>query len=378
MSKLFFFYFFLLFNALWAFSYKSVTLKEGVGEPVKSGQLIQVHFKGWLSDSTLFDDSYERNEPLEFLLGAGQVIQGWDKGIVGMKLGEIRSLSIPYQLAYGDRSMGPIPPQSDLFFEVELVNAEQILSPDEFLTKEVSWKLLSPGVWVYDETVGSGPLSEVGKRLRLHHTGWLVGGSKFNSSKDQGKPMEVILGSGKLIKGLEIGLNKVPSGSIRWLKVAPSMAYGSTPLSRIPPNSTLLFKVHLLSVESDEMIAESMDFFPDTSSLQFQKGAEGLRYSILKEGEGEPAKVGESVRVHYTGWLLDGTKFDSSKDRAQVFEFPLGASKVIRGWDLGVEGMLPGEKRVLLLSPGLAYGSSGAGPIPPDANLIFTIEYLGN
>src|SRR5690554_7604352 len=95
MSKLFFFYFFLLFNALWAFSYKSVTLKEGVGEPVKSGQLIQVHFKGWLSDSTLFDDSYERNEPLEFLLGAGQVIQGWDKGIVGMKLGEIRSLSIP-------------------------------------------------------------------------------------------------------------------------------------------------------------------------------------------------------------------------------------------------------------------------------------------
>ena len=115
----------------------------------------------------------------------------------------------------------------------------------------------------------------------------------------------------------------------------------------------------------------------DTSSLKFIEGPEGLRYAVIKEGEGEPAKAGESVRVHYTGWLTDGTKFDSSKDRSQIFEFSLGAGRVIRGWDLGVEGMLPGEKRVLLVSPGLGYGSRGGGPIPPGATLIFMVEDFG-
>ena len=189
--------------------------------------------------------------------------------------------------------------------------------------------------------------------------------------------MEVVLGAGKLIKGWEKGLNQVPEGTVRWLKVAPSMAYGATPLAKIPANSTLVFRVDLITVETDDLVTESMDFFPDTTSLTFKKGAEGLRYAVIKEGEGEPAKVGESVRVHYTGWLMDGTKFDSSKDRAQIFEFPLGGGRVIRGWDLGVEGMLPGEKRVLLVPPGLGYGSRGGGPIPPDATLLFMVEYLG-
>ena len=83
------------------------------------------------------------------------------------------------------------------------------------------------------------------------------------------------------------------------------------------------------------------------------------------------------MKVHYTGWLVNGYKFDSSRDRGQPFAFPLGGGRVIRGWELGVQGMLPGEKRILIVPPGLGYGSRAAGPIPGGSTLIFAVEYLG-
>ena len=104
----------------------------------------------------------------------------------------------------------------------------------------------------------------------------------------------------------------------------------------------------------------------------------GLKYVELKEGTGDEAKVGQVVEVHYTGWLKDGTKFDSSKDRNKPFEFPLGAGRVIKGWDEGVAGMKVGGKRKLIIPPELGYGKRGAGGvIPPDAELTFEVELLG-
>ena len=97
----------------------------------------------------------------------------------------------------------------------------------------------------------------------------------------------------------------------------------------------------------------------------------------IKEGEGEVAKKGESVTVHYTGIFENGTKFDSSLDRGEPFEFKLGAGMVIQGWDIGVEGMKVGEKRKLTIPYHLAYGERGYGPIPPKATLIFEVELLG-
>jgi len=103
----------------------------------------------------------------------------------------------------------------------------------------------------------------------------------------------------------------------------------------------------------------------------------GLTYEDLVEGTGDAAKMGETVSVHYTGWLTDGKKFDSSKDRGQPFPFPLGAGRVIKSWDEGVQGMKVGGKRKLTIPPQLGYGSRGAaGVIPPNAILVFEVELL--
>lgn len=101
---------------------KSTILKEGEGAEAKSGSTVKVHYTGWLLDGTKFDSSLDRGMPFEFVLGAGQVIEGWDKGVLGMKKGEIRKLEIPAEMAYGDNSVGAITPGSDLVFEVEMID----------------------------------------------------------------------------------------------------------------------------------------------------------------------------------------------------------------------------------------------------------------
>lgn len=106
--------------------------------------------------------------------------------------------------------------------------------------------------------------------------------------------------------------------------------------------------------------------------------ASGLQYEEVKIGSGATAKAGNLVSVHYTGWLADGKKFDSSKDRNEPFEFNLGAGQVIKGWDEGVQGMQVGGVRKLTIPAALGYGARGAGGvIPPNATLVFEVEFLG-
>jgi len=123
---------------------------------------------------------------------------------------------------------------------------------------------------------------------------------------------------------------------------------------------------------------------PAVSGNPIQTGS-GLKYIEIKAGSGDSPLPGQTVVVHYTGWLYDedapdrrGQKFDSSVDRGEPFTFLLGAGRVIRGWDEGVAGMRVGGKRVLLIPPEYGYGRTGAGGvIPPNGSLVFEVELLG-
>jgi FKBP-type peptidyl-prolyl cis-trans isomerase len=110
---------------------------------------------------------------------------------------------------------------------------------------------------------------------------------------------------------------------------------------------------------------------------EYQKSASGLQWKDLTVGTGATPAAGQTVFVHYTGWLTDGKKFDSSRDRGQPFTFPLGRGRVIKGWDEGVATMKVGGRRELLIPPDLAYGARGfPGAIPPNATLRFDVELL--
>jgi FKBP-type peptidyl-prolyl cis-trans isomerase len=128
------------------------------------------------------------------------------------------------------------------------------------------------------------------------------------------------------------------------------------------------------SVQSNASSASS----PAKVSGQPTTTASGLQYWDIVVGTGDTAIPGKPVSVHYTGWLTNGVKFDSSLDRGKPFVFPLGEGQVIKGWEEGVAGMKAGGKRQLRIPPSLGYGDSGAGGvIPPKATLIFDVELLG-
>lgn len=139
------------------------------------------------------------------------------------------------------------------------------------------------------------------------------------------------------------------------------------------------------TTDNEQAADDATTAVPATAAIEETEIMPGLTMKKLKNGYGRAAVAGDYASVHYTGWLYDesaedgrGEKFDSSVDRGQEFQFPVGAQRVIKGWDEGVVGMLIGEKRELKIAPELAYGERGAGGvIPPGATLIFEVELMG-
>ncbi len=134
----------------------------------------------------------------------------------------------------------------------------------------------------------------------------------------------------------------------------------------------------LLLFVSAFAFAQEKNDKPNKVEGKAQTTKSGVEYWDIKQGTGAVATKGQTVKVHYTGWLENGNKFDSSVDRGEPFSFRLGAGEVIKGWDEGVAGMMVGGKRQLKIPSSAGYGASGAGGvIPPNATLIFDVELLG-
>jgi peptidylprolyl isomerase len=225
------------------------------------------------------------------------------------------------------------------------------------------------GLKYVDFVKGTGEKVKAGDRASVHYTGWLLDGTKFDSSKDRDQPFVVEVGAGRVIKGWDEGLQGIAVGGARMLIIPAELGYGSRAMGPIPANSNLIFEVEVLEIKQPPAM-------PKYKESDVKKTSSGLGYVILKEGTGPMAQKGQTVQVHYTGWLTNGKMFDSSVERGIPFSFVLGAGRVIAGWDEGVALMKEGEKRLLIIPPEMAYGGRDRPGIPANSTLIFEVDLL--
>lgn len=220
---------------------------------------------------------------------------------------------------------------------------------------------------------GNGKKVENGEKVTVHYTGTLLNGTKFDSSKDRNQPFSFKVGAGQVIKGWDEGLQLLHVGDKAKLTIPAEIGYGSRDMGTIPPNSTLIFDIEVISSEAPVVVAAF-----DVKGLDTLQTASGLKYIYVKKGEGLQAETGKTVDVHYSGYLMDGKRFDSSVERGEPISFPLGQGMVIKGWEEGIALMKVGDKMRLIIPSELGYGSHGAGGvIPPNATLIFDVELMG-
>lgn len=219
---------------------------------------------------------------------------------------------------------------------------------------------------------GGGDMPENGDKVSVHYAGRLLDGSPFDNSYDRGQPFSFPLGAGRVIKGWDEGIGYLSVGDSATLIIPSELGYGAVNRPTIPANSTLIFDVQLMDVKK---IVKPVPYA--TAGLDTISTGTGLKYIRLNKTEGAPVTPGSTVAVHYTGYLHDGTIFDSSVSRGEPISFPIGVGRVIKGWDEGIALLKVGEKARLLIPYQLAYGDRGAGStIPPRTDLIFDVELM--
>lgn len=346
-------------------------LKVGDGRSPESGDLVTMNFIGSLPDGTVFANTQTSGKPITAQYDRGQLLPGWEEGLAKMKAGGTAQMVLPPELAFGPQGYGAIPPNTQIILEVDLLSVEKPPQPTSVSQSDLT--TTDSGLQYADLTTGEGTQVISGTIVTTHFTIWVQNGDSndYVVSSNGGDPLTFAEGSGTTVfPGWEEGMLGMKVGGKRLLIIPPDLALGEQGGNGIPPNSTLVMEVELTDAkEPVTMTQVPEEDYTTTDS--------GLKYYDIVEGDGETPQAGQTVEVNYTGWLQDGTKFDSSVERGQPFSFVLGTGNVIPGWDEGVATMKVGGKRQLVIPPDLAYGEAGSGGvIPPNATLIFDVELL--
>jgi len=262
--------------------------------------------------------------------------------------------------------------------DVSKVYAKEKAEGDAFLAKNKQKKgvITTPSGLQYEILKeGNGPKPKAENSVKVHYTGYFLNGKKFESSLDQGQPVEFSLDG--VIKGWTEGVQLMSKGSKYKFYIPTELAYGQNPQPGGPilPGSTLIFEIELLDFkETENQIG--LKFLEENKKKSGVKvTASGLQYEVIKQGNGKMPQATDLVKVHYTGTLINGTKFDCSVDRGKPTEFRL--NQVIPGWTEGLQLMKVGSKYKFYIPSELAYGENPPGPpIQPGSTLIFDVELL--
>ena len=237
----------------------------GTGKEVKPNDLVTIHFEGWtvMDTSNLFGNwsadqqrsvnlignSKVRNQPVKFVLGTGSFIKGSDEGLIGMKVGGRRTVIVPSKLAYGEKGIGPIPPNTDLKLVVEVLDTRDKINVEMWKVDPASFKTTSSGLKYAIIKDGDGTFADSGNVVTVHYSGYLEDGTKFDSSVERDEPFSFLLGMGQVIPGWDEGIKLMRIGSRFRFMIPPYLAYGEVDLEKIPSNSTLVFDIELLDIQ---------------------------------------------------------------------------------------------------------------------------------
>lgn len=346
--------------------------RQGKGDFPNSGDKVWVHFIAKLMNDTIISTSMESG-PLDFFLGQGSVIKGWDEGIRLIQPGGALILIVPPHLGYGSEEQPGIPPNTTLVYEIALLQVDKSLPLEPFQVEGKLVQKAKKGLKYVVVTEGSGPYAKFGDNAYVHYIALLPDGTIFDSSRKKSDPVRITVGIGQVFEGWDMGLLLMQKGTKIRLMVPPKLAYGKKGYkTMVPPNSPVFLDLELIDLVEPEPVSKW-----DISSKPVIETASGLKYIVFEEGTGELIKPENIVTVHYSGYFLNGQLFDSSVKRFEPIRFPVGIGSVIEGWDEGLQLMRKGSKFQLIVPSHLGYGSKGAPPqIEPDTDLIFDIEVI--
>jgi len=345
---------------------------KGNGKKAQAGDKVKVHYTGKLLNDTIFDSSVQRGQPFEFKVGAGQVIKGWDEAFQLLQEGDKATIKFGPELGYGERAMGKIPANSTLIFDVELIEVMEGVRPFDTKGKDTV-KTASGLQYILVKANKSGEQALSGTKVVANYSAFLLDGKMFDSSIERGQPLKANIGKGQLFAGLEEGLALMHKGEKARIIIPSKLAFGEKGSGPIPPNADIIFDVEMMDVQK---VIPPVAY--DIKGLEPKKTASGITYyEVKRSGSNVKAEAGKTVKVHYSGYLADGTLFDSSVERGEPIEFPLGQAYVIQGWEEGIALMNVGDKLRLVIPYLLAYGEAGRPPmIPAKADLTFDVELV--
>ena len=360
-----------------------VEIEAGTGLQAQPGDQVSVHYTGTLEDGTEFDSSVG-GDPFTFVLGQGQVIAGWDEGIALLREGGKAQLIIPPDLAYGPNDYGPIPGNSTLHFDVELVAVEAVPTPAPTSTPmpptavdPEDYTVTESGLQYIFLTEGDGDTPENGEVATVHFTGWFEDGTMFSNSR-LGTPIQFIVGDEQIVPGWDEMALLMQVGDVVQMVLPPELGLGEegSPSGTIPPNATLIFEMELMGIEPPPPTPTPAPPPVSVAESDYIVTDSGLKLYVITPGTGEPIEAGDTVTLHYKLWQEDGTQLESSYDFGQPVPIIVGLEQAGAGWDEALLLLDNLSVAQFVLTPELAYGDQAANA-PTEGNLIFEVEIMG-